>query len=423
MKTTPFWTDQYPRPADMPASQLPAEVDVLVIGGGYTGLNVARVLAKAGARVVVLEQHAIGWGASSRNNGMATTGSKQSVQDVFTHYGEEVGRDYWQAALNAIDLIGEIAADEELAINFRRKGHIILAAKPTHFSKLQEQEVWFRQTLDHRMQLLGPQELQNEVGTKTYYGGLVDEWSASLNPVQFAYGLAQVVAKYGGAICEDAPVTRIEHLPQGFRVYTDKGEVRAREIVLATNGYTGGLIPRLQNRMFAVGSYAVVTEPLTPDVQQAICPSGRVFYDSQRFLHYFRLTPDGRFLFGGRNEWALDENLVLTAKAFRREMVRIFPQLTGVEITHSWNGRLGISFDFIPHIGRMSGVHYALGYSGHGVALATYLGTELGLLLTGQKQRSVFVDVPHPTRFYHRKTPWFLPALRRYYRLRDWLGR
>ncbi|MCB8991577.1 MAG: FAD-binding oxidoreductase, partial [Ardenticatenaceae bacterium] len=255
------------------------------------------------------------------------------------------------------------------------------------------------------------------------YGGLVDEWSASLNPVQFAYELAQVVAKYGGVVCENAGVTRIEHLPQGFRVYTNKGEVRAREIVLATNGYTGGLIPRIQQRMFAVGSYAVVTEPLPLALQQEINPNRRGFYDSQRFLHYFRLTPDGRFLFGGRNEWALDENLVVTAKAFRKEMVRIFPQLTDVEITHSWNGRLGISFDFIPHIGRMSGVHYALGYSGHGVALATYLGTELGLLLTGQKKRSVFVDVPHPTRFYHRKAPWYLPAVRWYYRLRDWLGR
>jgi glycine/D-amino acid oxidase-like deaminating enzyme len=181
------------------------------------------------------------------------------------------------------------------------------------------------------------------------------------------------------------------------------------------------LVPKLKPRVFPVGSYIVVTEPLPPDLQHMLSPKGRVFYDSKWFLNYFRLTPDGRMLFGGRNDLSTDLDLMESARRLRQQMVRVFPELDDVPITHTWTGQLGLTFDLMPHIGRVNGVHYAFGYGGHGVSIATYVGTEIGLLLSGQKTRSPFAEIPHQTMFFYRKQPWFLPLAATYYRARDWL--
>jgi glycine/D-amino acid oxidase-like deaminating enzyme len=422
VKTIPFWTEQFPRPNDLPTSPVPAQVDVAIIGGGYTGLNAARVLAKNGSTVAVLERHTIGWGASSRNGGMATTGIKQSIQVIFQRYGQDLGRTFWQASLDAIDLIGEIVADENLACNFLRKGHVVLAYKPSHFERMQEKAAWFKQELDYTMRLVPPAELQAEIGSQAYYGGMVDEWSSGLHPARYVFGLAQVAARYGTYLCENAAVSRIEKHAYGFNVHTGQGVVAAKEVLVATNGYTDTLVPGLKPRIFPVGSYIIVTEPLPLELQKKLSPKGRMFYDSKWFLNYFRLTPDGRMLFGGRNNLSTNQDLVESARRLRQQMVRVFPELHDVPITHSWTGQLGLTFDLMPHIGRLNGIHYALGYSGHGVSIATYVGTEVGLLLAGKKTSSPFAQISHQTMFFYRRDPWFLPFAALYYRFLDWMS-
>lgn len=422
MKTIPFWTDQFPRPADLPISPVPEQVDVAIVGGGYTGLSAARVLAKSGAKVVVLERHTIGWGASSRNGGMATTGIKLPIQEIFRRYGPELGRTFWQASLDAIDLIGEIVADERLDCNFLRKGHIALAYKPAHFTAMQKKVAWFKKELDYTMHLAPPSELRSEIGSDAFYGGMVDEWSAGLHPAKYVFGLAKVAARYGALLCETTAVQRIDKQPRGFQLQTSQGVLTAKEVLVATNGYTDMLVPQLKPRIFPVGSYIIVTEPLSADWQYRISPKGRMFYDSKNFLNYFRLTPDGRMLFGGRNNLRTDLDLQESAAQLRRQMVRVFPELCDIPLTHSWTGQLGLTFDLMPHIGRIDGIHYALGYCGHGVSIATYLGTEAGLLLSGQKTSSPFAEISHQTRFFYRQRPWFLPLAALYYRFRDWLN-
>ena len=421
MKTVPFWTDQYPHPADLPVSTLPAQVDVAVIGGGYTGLNTARILAQNQTQVAVLEQKTIGWGASSRNGGMATTGIKQSIGTIFKMYGPELGRIFWQTSLDAIDLIGEIVADEGLSCNFLRKGHIALAAKPAHFKAMQQKVSWYKQKLNYRVQLVSPREIRLEVGSDVYHGGLVDEWSGGVHPARYVFELARAVATHGACLCENTAVTRIEKQAGGFELHTTKGILKAKEVVVATNGYTTMLVPQLKRRIFPVGSYIIVTAPLPPDLQQVLSPKGRMFYDSKWFLNYFRLTPDGRMLFGGRNNLSTNLDLTESASRLRQQMTTVFPQLHNIPITHSWRGRLGITFDLMPHIGRIEGIHYALGYGGHGVSIATYVGTEIGLLLTGKKTSSPFLEIPHPTMFFYRNRPWFRPLAALYYRILDWL--
>ena len=422
MKTIPFWQDDYPRPDTIPVSPLPEQVDVAVVGGGCTGLAAAYTLAKSGVATAVLEQDRIGAGASTRHPGMVTPGFRQSLANLFDLHGEALGRQLWQASLDAVDLVGELVADEGIECDFTRRGHLTLAAKPTHFVSMKKLVAWFAQELDYDLQLLSAGEVATAVGSQSYFGGMVNEWSASLHPSKYLYGLAGAVARQGGLLCEKTAVTRLEKLASGFTVHTSQGTIKAREVLLTTNGYSGKLVRPIQRLVFPMNSVAIVTEPLTTAEQTYLNPNGRTAQDSRWLHHYFRLTPDGRFLFGTHQKWRLEQDLRDSAEALRQKMVKQFPILKDHPLSHVWAGRLGQTFDMVPHIGRLNGVHFALGYSGQGIALSAYLGREAGLLLTGQKRNSPFVAIQPVTHFYYRQRARFAPLLGHYYRLLDWIS-
>ena len=423
LSTEPFWQSQFPRPADLPlARALPERVDVAIVGSGYTGLNAARVLAKSGASVSVIERETIGWGASSRNGGIATPGIKRPIDAIFAKYGETKGRAFWQASLDAIDLIEEIVRTERIDCDWRRDGHLYLAYKPAHFTAMQEKVAWYRDALGHEVRTIAPAELPTEIGSRVFHGGLADDFSGSLHPAKYVYGLAKAAARCGVGLHEGTDVHRIYRRSNAFELETSAGPLAAKEVLIATNGYTDRLVPALKPRVVPVGSYIIVTEPLSQELQKELIPTGRVFNDSKNFLNYFRLTPDGRMLWGGRNDLSTDLDLERSADILRAQLIHTFPQLEDVPLTHSWAGKLGITFDLMPHIGRVDGIHYAFGYGGHGLSIATYLGTEVGKLLTGEISTSLFAEIPHPTMFFYRNEPWFLPLAARYYRLLDWIG-
>ncbi|MAT96741.1 MAG: hypothetical protein CL608_06315 [Anaerolineaceae bacterium] len=422
MKTIPFWQDDYPRPDTLPVSPLPEQVDVAIVGGGYTGLVAAYFLAKRGVETAVLEQDRIGSGASSRHAGIVTTGFRQSLANLFDLHGEALGRRLWQASLEAVDLVGEIVADEGIECDFTRRGHLTLAAKPSHFASMKKLVAWYERELDFSLELLSAAAVATAVGSPAYFGGMVNEWSASLHPTKYLYGLAGAVARHGGLLCEKTAVTRLEKHAQGFTVHTSQGMVKAREVLLATNGYSGKLVRPVQRLVFPMNSVAIVTEPLTAAQQTYLNPDGRTAQDSRWLHHYFRLTPDGRFLFGSQRQWRLEPDLLDSADTLRRQMVQRFPILEDQPLAYVWSGNLGHTFDMVPHIGRLNGVHYALGYSGQGVALSAYLGREAGLLLSGQKRHSPFAAIQPVTHFYYRQHGRFAPLLGYYYRFLDWIS-
>lgn len=423
MKPTPFWTDDYPRPGNLPvAAELPTEIDVAVIGGGYTGLSAARTLAKNGTSVVVLERETIGWGASSRNAGITSTGLKAGMPNIFKRYGKEYGLKFWQASLDMLELLKELDSEEGLHFDWHQNGQLGLAFKASHYESMKSSVKWYQDHLGDDITIVPPSEIPAGIGSEVFHGGVMDKHGAGLHPAKLVFGLAEVTARNGALLCEEAGVFKIEKDTNGFTLHTIKGVLKAKEIIVATNGYTDRLVPKLQPKVFTVGSYSIVTEPLPKDLQEEISPKGYVFYDSKWFLNYFRMTPDGRMLWGGRNNLSTTLDLEDSANTLRAQMVRAFPQLENVPVTHTWTGQLGLTFDLMPNIGVEDGLHYAFGYGGHGLHTALYLGREIAWLITGKIKTSPFMEIPHQTYFFYRNKPWFLPYAVAYYRFRDWIS-
>ena len=422
MKTEPLWTDQFQRPDDLLVStHLPGDEDVAIVGSGYTGLCAARVLRKSGASVAIFDRNTVGWGASSRNGGMATPGLKQDITEIYKKYGREKGQEFWKASIAAIDLIENIVTEENIDCDWSRVGHVALANKQSQYDGLEDYANWIYKEFGHKKKIITREELYTEIGTDIYFGGLADETSGGIHPAKYVYGLARAVGNQGTSILENTSVNKIEKNEKNFLVITSAGDLTAKQVIIATNGYTGKLVPQLKRRVIPVGSYIIATEPLAKELQDKLSPKKRMFYDLKWFINYYRLTPDGRMLWGGRNDLSIDLDLEESARLLSNQLTEVFPELQNVPITHTWSGRLGVTFDLMPHIGEIDGIYYANGYSGHGLSIATNLGTELGLLLTGEKKTSPFAEIVHQTMFFYRDKSWFLPIVSRYYRFLDWL--
>lgn len=426
MKETSFWMDTVTIPATDGTRRLPEKVDVAVVGGGYTGLAAALRLAKRGAKVAVLEAHTIGWGASSRNGGMVLTGLKLPLTKVVARYGREVARKMFAASLASIDCVEQIVKEEGIDCDFSRCGHLDVAYKPAHFDQFPRHAEWLAREFNHTLRVIPKSELRNEIGSDLYHGGLVDEYSAGVNPARYVAGLARAAGQAGVELRDRTPVEQVVREADGFRVSTPRGALRAREVFVATNGYTGRPTPALQKRIIPIGSYIIVTEPLPEDLARDVSPRNRMMSDTKNYLYYFRLTPDRRMLFGGRASFvpATTTTVPQSAETLRRGMLSVYPQLRDAKVEYAWGGTLGFTFDMAPHAGKMDGMHYAMGYAGHGVAMATYLGTKMAEIILGGPDDNPFAGLRFPTAplGLYNGNPWFLPLAGVWYKLLDWVS-
>ncbi|HWQ14227.1 MAG TPA: FAD-dependent oxidoreductase [Roseiflexaceae bacterium] len=421
----PVWSEGVAFPTPDPARPLPERADVAVVGGGITGLAAALALARRGASVAVLEARAFGWGAGARNGGMVLTGLKLGVAALVARYGREAARRMFAASLAAVDAVEQLVAEERIECHFARCGHLVVASKPSHAQALAREAEALAREFGHPTRFVPRAELRAEIGSDAYYGGLVDEASAGLHPARYLAGLAHAAARTGAHLAAETPVQRIERDGTAFCVHTARGALRASAVLVATAGYTGPATPALRRHVVPVGSYIIATEPLPEALAGELIPRGRMIYDTKHFLHYFRLTPDGRMLFGGRAGFVPETPASVreSAEILRRDMARVFPQLREARVAYAWGGTLDFTFDLLPHTGQVDGIHVALGYAGHGVALATYLGTRAGAQLAGEPVGHPFErPLPGAPLGLYRGDPWFLPLAGAWYRLLDWVS-
>jgi glycine/D-amino acid oxidase-like deaminating enzyme len=417
-----FWQASMPALPDRSGRAVPASTDVVVIGGGYAGITAARELARRGLGVTLLEAHTLGWGASTRNGGIVHAGYKWSARELIKRYGQETGKALYQETLDSYELVKTLIADEAIDCDFREVGHLELAYAPAHAPEL-----------DHARESLAsvgvsstvvPRErIREEIGSDAYFGALVVEGSSALlHPGRYFAGLAAAADRAGADLHEAVRARSIRREDSAFVVRTRRGDIRARDVFVATNGYTDGVVPSLRRRIIPIGSYIIASEPLPEALAHELSPKGRAFFDTKNFLYYWHVTSDRRMVFGGRASF-MPTTIDRTAAILWRGLLEVHPQLAGYRIEYAWGGNVGFTFDRMPHVGRTKdGVTYAMGCCGTGVALMTNLGTKVGAWLAGGEAPALtrlrFPLVPAP----YEGRAWFLPFVGEWYRLQDRLA-
>ncbi|MFM8877349.1 MAG: NAD(P)/FAD-dependent oxidoreductase [Anaerolineae bacterium] len=425
MKQHIYWHTTVQMPDDRNLTPIPPKVDVVIIGGGYTGLSAARTLAKQGVSVVVLEAEMIGWGASSRNGGMTLTGLKVAMQTAIQRYGKELAKELFQCSLDSVNVVEQIIKEENIDCGFSRTGHLLTANKPKHYESLQGEVDFMAKEFNHNVRLVSPKDLRSEIGTDIYHGALVDEVSGGLNPAQYVAGLASAATRAGAMLCARARVTKIERSQNRFHIQTERGNLEAESVLVATSGYTGNATKKLQKKIIPIGSFIIATEKLSDELAYELSPKNRMIFDYKHFLNYFRLW-DNRMIFGGRAAFFPEnENTIAqSGEILRREMIQVYPQLRDTKVEYVWGGTLDFAFDQMTHVGEEERIFYSLGYAGHGVAMATYLGATVAeAMLKGNIKDHPFARFSFPSAplGLYSGNPWFLPFAGMYYKILDWV--
>jgi len=422
-----YWATTVASHSFAAAPELPNSVDVAVIGGGYCGLSAARTLAKRGVNVAVLEAETFGWGASSRNGGMALTGMKLPAPTLIERYGMETVRKMYAASLQTIDCVEQIVREEKIDCGFSRCGHLEVACKQAHFDGYEETAALTRREFHHELRIIPRNELRAEIGSDIYFGGMVDETSAGLNPARYVAGLADAAQRAGAHLFDHTRVTSVEpetnNGARKFRAITPNRTLTAREVILASGAYTTEATPALRKKIIPIGSYIIATEVLPANLARELSPRNRMIYDSKHFLYYYRLTPDNRMLFGGRAAFFPEtENTVRqSAEILRRGMVDVYPQLLDTKVEFVWGGTLDFTLDVMPHAGKIGGMYFAAGFAGHGVAAATWFGAKLAGLICGEPNDIPFDGIKFPAAPFGLRSgnTWALPLAGAWYRILD----
>lgn len=362
---------------------------MVVIGGGLTGLSTAYHAARKGAHVVLVEKDKVGSGASGRNGSMCTQGITIGVGEARKRYGQQRARELYDAFREAVDVVEELTQKEQIDCDFNRAGRLGVAYKPQHFEAMKATQRDLAENFDHETTLLSPSDLRTELGSDYYHGALLDPLSAGLHVGKYVHGLAAAAERAGAEIHERNAATGLTRLPDGgFLVETLHGTIRAKQVMAATDAYTDKALPWFRKRLINVGSFIVVTEPLGEERARELIPNARLVVDSKNIGHYIRLTPDHRLAFGGRARFAPSNPAsdIKSGDVLKREMAEIFPQLADVRIDYVWGGSVGFSWDRIPHAGEANGMYYSMGYCGHGVQMATYMGRAVAEMMDGHPE-------------------------------------
>lgn len=381
-----FYASKAPIPAQRPDVTGDLDCDVCVIGAGYTGLSSALHLARKGYKVTVLDAHRVGWGASGRNGGHAGNGQRVGQTDLERIVGEDRARLLWDMGIASVDLVRDLVSRHDIACDLGR-GIIHACNKPGAVASSHRNAENLRTKYDYdQIEVLDRGRLRSIVGTDAYHGGTLNTGSAHLDPLAYVLGLARAAEAAGAVIHENSRVTGVD---QGSpaTVRTALARIRARFVILATNGYHGDLFPALSQHVMPINNYIVATEPLSQSCADGLIKGGYAVADSKFVINYFRLSPERRLIFGGGESYGYRFPRDIAAKV-RRQMLEIYPQLARSRIDYAWGGTLGITMNRLPYVARSGeNILSSAGYSGHGVATATLAGSILADAIDGQAAR------------------------------------
>jgi len=421
----PFWWDAAP-PQTGPWPELPQRTDVLVVGAGFTGLSAALVLARAGRRTLVVDAGVPGFGASTRNGGQVGSGNQKfRVRDLIAMKGERKAVELLREGVAMLDGIEALIAQEKIDCSFKRCGRFRGAVRPAHYDAMARDMEDLARHAGVDFEMVPRAAQRREIGTDVFHGGALLPMDASLHPGRYHAGLMRRVMEAGAVLRGEAAVRGVSAETDHFRVRFDGAEVRARNVLIATNGYTHGVGAHLGRRIVPVISAQIATGPIPQDLFDQVTPTRRVYGNSNRVFYYFRPAPgENRLIWGGRASHLARKNSAAAYRHLARDLLRVFPDLKDVPATHGWTGRIGYTFDEFPHLGRApDGVHYAMGYCGTGVSRATHFGRKIALQMLGRPEgRSAFDDIAFPSHPLHMFARGAVPMVELWRRGRDATG-
>ena len=430
MKLDSYWTDSAAayRPAQ---GELPAQADVAIVGGGFSGLSAALAFARRGASVVVLEAgDRVAAEASGRNGGHVNNGLAVDYAEVAAKVGVERARGWYRAYDDAVDTVERIVRDEAIDCDFLRHGKLKLATRPGQLDALRRSaERLVGDGVDTDVEVLNAGRVRAEVQSERFHGGLLYKRSAQMHMGRFAGGLAAAAERRGAHIHTGTRVDSLERIGSGqaHRLVTSRGTLTAKQVLLATGATRHGgyrSFGWLRRRIVPIGSFIVVTEPLGAERAGALLAARRTYTTVANIHHYFRLTVDHRLVFGGRARFAVSspQSDAASGEILRAGLTETFPQLAGVQLDYCWGGLVDITRDRLPHAGERDGLYYTMGYSGHGTQMSVHMGERMAALMCGDARANPWRDRAWPAIPGHFGTPWFLPAVGLYYRLKDRLA-
>ncbi len=425
LKTSPWWWEAAP-PQERGQTAVPAKIDVAVIGAGFTGLSAAIQLARAGRSVAVFDADDPGSGASKRNGGMIGSGHRVGLAMLEKRYGHERGVAVLKEGMRALAFTTGFIEDEAIACGFTRCGRFRGAWTQDAYDAMARDIDSLSALIGLEAVMVPKSEVHREVATDKYQGGCIFLQHGGLHPGLFHQGLLEKAEAAGAVVLGRTPVTALDKNAAGFTLTTPRGNTAASEVIVATNGYSGPLLPHFRRRIVPVPSYVIATEELGEARVSALFPSGRMIVESRSRHCYYRPSPDGKRIVFGARPAAHHIPPERAGAISRKILIDLFPELHDVAITHAWRGNTGMSYDDIPHLGRLNdgpleGLHFALGYSGSGVAMAPYLGYRIAHKLLGDDEGdTAFDDLPHPPVPFYTGWPWFLPFVSAWYRIKDW---
>jgi glycine/D-amino acid oxidase-like deaminating enzyme len=419
----PFWWEAY-APTALPQLDLAKQTQVAIMGAGYAGLSAALELNCQGIDCAVLDAQEPGFGGSTRNGGMVSSGANVGKRYMSGPMPSKQAAPFLSDAADAFTHIEDLISREKIDCGWTKSGYFLGAWCIKHFEDMAHKVEDMNAAAESGCYLVPRERQREEIGSDYYRGGMVVERAAHLHPALYFKGLLGLCTARGIVIHSNTPVTKLAETDTGWTVETPRGTIAAKDVIIATNGYTGSVTPELKRRVVPVGSYIIATEELDQELAQSLSPKNRAISDTRRVLTYYRLSPDGRrMIFGGRAKFGHTDP-VETAPILHRFMLDRFPQLNSVKITHAWTGNVAFTLDELPHMGKFQNLHFALGCNGSGIAMMTYLGHQTARKVAGRSNRQCAFDQPEfPSHPLYSGNTWFLPWIGRYFRTRDWIDR
>lgn len=415
----PYWWRAAPHGAET-ATSPPGKSDVAIVGSGITGLVAALHLARGGRQVTVLEAHEPGHGASTRNAGYVGRTLKHGFGELIEGHGLAFAKRIYGELMEAFVAVKDTVEQERIQCHYRQQGRLLLATSPAMHEAMAREFSLREKHLGEAFAMVSRAEQSREIGSEHYFGGVKIEDHAGLHPGLYHQGLLDAARAAGVAVLAHTPARRIVRSGDGFAVWLPRGQIAARDVVVATNGYSGDAMPWLKRRVMPFDAYQTVSEAMDVKLVQQLLPGDRTCIDWNFNVDWMRRAPGDptRIIFGGLTG-GRNQDLRIMAERLHLRLLRVFPELGNMRFDHVWTGKCAGTFDLYPHIGQHEGVHYGVGYCFAGVPMGTLFGQKLARRILGKAGGGSAFDRPMPSIPLYWGNPWFVPHAIRWLSRKD----